>query len=52
MVDRSVESSETRNIIHIDANNMFDWSMSQNLPYKEFQLSNDVSLNNIVETDD
>ena len=43
---------EKRKIIQSDANTFYGLSMSQNLPYKVLQLTNDVNRNEIRVTDD
>ena len=53
MGDRQIESSENNTkIVHIDDNIIYGWSMCQYLPYKNIQLTTDVSLNEILEGDD
>ena len=48
--DSSKESSQ---IIYLDANNLYGWSMIQHLPYKSFQWNNDVwTKEKILEIDD
>ena len=34
-------------LLYLDANNLYGYSMSQNLPYKNFKWSNDLSLDKI-----
>ena len=50
MGDRFVESGDHTKNIHIDAKFLYGWSMSQYLPYKGIQFTNDVRL--ILETVD
>ena len=34
-------------LLYFDANNLYEYSMSQKLPYKNFKWSNDLSLDKI-----
>ena len=50
--DRFVESNENKQILYIDANNLYGWAMSQYLPTSEFeklQLPEEYILEQIVE---
>ena len=38
MGDRHVQSDETKQILYIDANNLYGWAMSQYLPTGEFEI--------------
>ena len=38
MGDRHVQSDENKQILYIDANNLYGWAMSQNLPTGEFEI--------------
>ena len=52
MGDRFVESNENKQILDIDANNLYGWAMSQYLPTSEFeklQLPEEYILEQIVE---
>ena len=52
MGDRFVESNENKQILYIDANNLYGWEMSQNFPTSEFeklQLPEQILLVQIVE---
>ena len=52
MGDRFVESNENKQILYIDANNLYGWAMSQYLPTSEFeklQLPEEYILEQIVE---
>ena len=52
MGDRFVESNENKQILYIDANNLYRWAMSQYLPTSEFeklQLPEEYILEQIVE---
>ena len=52
MGDRTVESNENKQILYIDANNLYGWAMSQYLPTSEFeklQLPEQILLEQIVE---
>ena len=39
-------------IIYIDANNLYGWAMSQLLPYDEVKINNNVSIDEVLKTDD
>ena len=52
MGDRFVESNENKQILYIDANNLYGWAMSQYLPTGEFeklQLPDADELEQIVD---
>ena len=52
MGDRFVESNENKQILYIDANNLYGWAMSQYLPTSEFeklQLPEEYILEQIVD---
>ena len=52
MGDRHVQSDENKQILYIDANNLYGWAMSQYLPPSEFeklQLREEYILEQIVE---
>ena len=52
MGDRFVESNEIKQILYIDANNLYGWEMSQYLPTRKFeklQLPEEYILEQIVE---
>ena len=52
MGDRHIESNENKQILYIDANNLYGWAMSQYLPIGEFEKLNfppDYQLDQIVE---
>ena len=36
-----------KHLLYLDANNLYEYSMSQKLPYKNFKWSNDLSLDKI-----
>ena len=36
-----------RYLLYLDANNLYGYSMSQKLPYRNFKWSNDLSLDNM-----
>ena len=38
MGDRHVQSNENKQILYFDANNLYGWAMSQNLPTGEFEI--------------
>ena len=45
--------NETSNyVMYWDANNLYGWAMSQNLPYKDLKFETDVSLDQILNTSD
>ena len=37
MSDRNMQSDENKQILYIDANNLYGWAMSQYLPTSEFE---------------
>ena len=52
MGDRYVESSENKQILYIDANNLYGWAMSQPLPTGEFEritFPEDYTQDQIIE---
>ena len=52
MGDRFVESNKNKQILYIDANNLYGWAMRQYLPTSEFeklQLPEEYILEQIVE---
>ena len=52
MGDRYIKSDENKKILYIDANNLYDHSMSEPLPYDEIKFDNDVKLEDILNTPD
>ena len=52
MGDRYVKSDENKNILYIDANNLYGHSMSQALPYDEIKFDRKVELEEILNTSD
>ena len=50
MGDRYVKSDEIKNILYIDANNLYGNSMSQMLPYDEIKFDKNVKLEDILQT--
>ena len=52
MGDRYIKSDENKEILYIDANNLYGHSMSQYLPYDEIKFDNNVSLDDILNTPD
>ena len=52
MGDRHVQSDENKQILYIDANNLYGWAMSQYLPsgeFKKLQLPENYSQEQLVE---
>ena len=52
MGDRHVQSDENKQILYIDANNLYGWAMSQYLPtgeFKKLQLPENYSQDQLVE---
>ncbi len=39
-------------IIYIDANNLYGWAMSEPLPYDEVKINNDISIDDVLKTND
>ena len=52
MGDRYIKSDKNKNILYIDANNLYGHSMSQYLPYVEIKFDNTVKLEDILNTPD
>ena len=52
MGDRYVKSDENKKISYIDANNLYDHSMSQPLPYDEIKFDKNIKLEEILNTPD
>ena len=52
MGDRYIKSDKNKNILYIDANNLYGWAMSESLPYDEIKLDNNVNLEDILNTRD
>ena len=52
MGDRYIKSDENKKILYIDANNLYDHSMSEPLPYDEIKFDNTVKLEDILNTPD
>ena len=42
MGDRYVKSDDSKKILYIDANNLYGWAMSENLPYDEIKFDRNV----------
>ena len=52
MGDRYVRSNDNKKIMYIDANNLYEHSMSEPLPYDEIKFDNNVNLEVILNTPD
>ena len=52
MGDRYIQSDENKNILYIDAKNLYGHSMSEPLPYDESKFDNNVKLEDILSTPD
>ena len=52
MVERYAKNSKFSKNLHIAANNLGSWFMSQPLPYKNFQFTHTGELKAILELDD
>ena len=52
MGDRYVKSDENKNIIYMDATNLYGHSMSQPSPYDEIEINENVKLEKILNTPD
>ena len=50
MGDRYIKSDKNKEILYIDANNLYGHSMSQYLPYDEIKFNNTVKLEDILNT--
>ena len=52
MSDRYVKSDDKKNILYVDANNLYGHSMSEPLPYDEIKSDKNVKLEGIIKTPD
>ena len=52
MGSRYKKSDEDKKILYVDANNLYGWAMSENLPYDEIKFDNNVKLLDILNTPD
>ena len=52
MGDRYIKSDENKNILYIDANNLYGHSMSEPLPYDEIKFDNNIKLEDILTAPD
>ena len=52
MGNRYVCSDENKNILYIDANNLYGYAMSQPLPYDEIKFDSNFKLEVIINTPD
>ena len=52
MGDRYVKSDENKKILYIDANNLYGLAMSQYLPYDDIKFDKNVTLEEILNTED
>ena len=52
MGDRYIKSDQNKNILYIDANNLYGHSMSEPLPYDEIKFDENVKLEDILNTPD
>ena len=52
MGDRYIKSDDNKNILYIDANNLYGHSMNQYLPYDEIKFDNNIKLEDILNTPD
>ena len=52
MGDRYVKSDDNKQILYIDANNLYGWAMSESLPYDEIKFDQNVNLEDILNTPD
>ena len=50
--ERYVKSDENNKILYVDANNIYDHSMSQLLPFDEIKFYKNVKLEDIINTPD
>ena len=50
MGDRYVQSDNNKNILYVDANNLYGWAMSEYLPYHEIKFDRNVILEDIINT--
>ena len=52
MCDRYIKSDDSKNILYIDANNLYGHSMSQPLPFDELKFENNIELEDVLNTPD
>ena len=52
MGDRYIRSDENKNILYIDAINIYGWAMTQYLPNEETKFDGNVKIGDILKTPD
>ena len=52
MGDRYVRSDGSKQIVYVDANKLYGWAMSEDLPYDEHKYDRNVNLEDILNTPD
>ena len=52
MEDGYVQSDETKKILHVDANILYGWAMSESLPYDEIKFEGNVKSEEILNNSD
>jgi hypothetical protein len=46
------KTKDSNYLMYLDANNLYGWAMSQNLPYDEVKINNDINIKQVLETSD
>ena len=45
-------NQDSNYLIYLDANNLYGWSMVQSLPYDKIKIDNNISIDDVLNTDD
>ena len=51
-MDNYDDTKESNYITYLDANNLYGWAMSENLPYDEVKINKDITIDNVLITPD
>lgn len=46
------DTQESNYLIHLDANNLYGWAMSESLPYDDVTIINNVKIEDVLTTTD
>jgi hypothetical protein len=46
------ETKDSNYIMYLDANNLYGWAMSKNLPYDEIKMNTETNIEDILKTED